>query len=144
MRLEREQVAELIPHAGAMCLLDAVLDWDAGSIRCLSRRHRAPDNPLRRAGTLGGLCGIEFAAQAMAAHGRLTAPGSERPRAGYLASLRDVVCRVPHLDRLEDELLIIAERLIGDEQQSIYRFALRSGIVEALSGRATVVLAAAP
>ena len=28
--------AHLIPHAGAMCLLDAVLVWDARSIHALS------------------------------------------------------------------------------------------------------------
>ena len=62
MRLSRAEIAELIPHAGAMCLLDGVLDWDASRIRCVSRGHRDAGNPLRVDGHLPALCGIEYAA----------------------------------------------------------------------------------
>ena len=66
-------------------------EWDATSITCLSHRFSAPDNPLRRAdGRLGTTCGIEVAAQAMALHGRLTAPAGGAPVPGYLVSLRHV------------------------------------------------------
>ncbi len=136
----RDGIAAMIPHAGAMCLLDGVLDWDDASIRCISGRHRAPDNPMRGPHGLGGLCGIEFAAQAMAVHGRLAAAAGARPRAGYLASLRDVRCRQPRLDLLDGDLVIAAERLMGDGQQAIYRFSLECSGAEVLSGRATVVL----
>ena len=98
-RLGRDEILTLIPHGGAMCLLDEVLDWDAAAIHCLSHRYRAPDNPLRRAdGTLGSACGIEIAAQAMAVHGRLTAPAEGTPVPGYLVSLRDVRLASPRLD----------------------------------------------
>jgi len=140
----REEIATLIPHAGAMCLLDEVLRWDETSIRCRSGRHRAADNPMRSAGRLGVLCGIEFAAQAMAAHGRLAGGIGRRPQAGYLASLRDVQCRIDRLDLLTDDLVIDAERLMGDAQQVIYRFSLASDGAELLSGRAAVVLDVMP
>jgi predicted hotdog family 3-hydroxylacyl-ACP dehydratase len=144
MRLLREDIAALIPHAGAMCLLDGVIDWDTERVRCVSTRHRATDNPLRRADGLGGLSGIEFAAQAMALHGRLAADGGERPQAGYLVSLRDVVCRAPRLDRIEGELVISAERLVGDEREALYHFAVEGGGAVLLDGRAAVILRAPP
>ncbi|MGO8914986.1 MAG: hypothetical protein ACLQJR_03670 [Stellaceae bacterium] len=140
MTIGRDEIAALIPHAGAMCLLDSVLYWDDVSIRCLSLRHRAEDNPLRRAGRLAAICGIEFAAQAMAVHGRLAGGIERAPRAGYLASLRDVTCRQERLDLLAGELVIDVRRLMGDEQRAIYHFALACDGLELLSARAAVVL----
>jgi predicted hotdog family 3-hydroxylacyl-ACP dehydratase len=127
-----------------MCLLDNVTDWDSGWVRCVSRRHRLPDNPLRRTGGLGGLCGIEFAAQAMALHGRLAGAGEAGPRMGYLVSLRDVTCRVARLDRIAGDLVITAQRLAGEEREALYRFAVESGDATLLEGRATVLLAVPP
>ncbi len=144
MRLAREDIAALIPHSGAMCLLDGVIDWNSHNIRCVTVRHRATDNPLRRGGVLGGLSGIEFAAQAMALHGRLAAGGGERPAAGYLVSLRDVVCRAPRLDHIDGDLVISVERLAGDEREALYRFAVAGGDGVLLDGRAAVVLTAPP
>jgi len=66
-----------------------------------------------------------------------------RPLAGYLASLRDVVCRRSRLDDLEGDLVVDAERLMGDTGHVIYRFTLRVGEVEVVSGRAAVALDAA-
>ena len=144
MPLARADIAALIPHSGAMCLLDGVVDWDSDKVRCVSARHRATDNPLRRSGMLGGLSGIEFAAQAMALHGRLAAAGGDRPTAGYLVSLRDVICRSPRLDRIEGDLVISAERLVGDESEALYRFAVEGGGAVLLEGRAAVILTAPP
>lgn len=130
----------MIPHAGRMCLLDEVIEWNEATIRCISRSHRDADNPLRADRQLPALCGIEYAAQAMAVHGRLAAIIGETPSAGYLASLRDVVCRAGRLDDLEDELVIDAERVMGDAQLAVYQFAVSAGGLEILRGRATVVL----
>jgi predicted hotdog family 3-hydroxylacyl-ACP dehydratase len=140
--IDRDAIGRLIPHAGTMCLLDAVLTWDDASICCRSTQHRAKDNPLRQAGRLGALSGIEFAAQAMAAHGRLAGAISERPRAGIVASLRDVVCGCSRLDLLDDDLIIKAMRLMGDDERVIYAFAITCGVREILTGRAAVVLQA--
>jgi predicted hotdog family 3-hydroxylacyl-ACP dehydratase len=142
MTLDRDGIAALIPHAGTMCLLDGVLRWDETSVRCRSTRHRDPGNPLRRNGRLAAICGIEFAAQAMAVHGALAGSVNGRPRAGFLASIRDLVCREARLDLLPGDLVIEAERLMGDEARQIYQFTLRSGESEVLSGRAAVVLEA--
>ena len=114
MRLGKAEIAAMIPHAGRMCLLDEVERWSEAAIRCISRSHRDADNPLRAGAELPALCGIEYAAQAMAVHGRLSAAVGERPRAGYSGSVGDVVCRVRRLDELEHDLVIEADRLAGD------------------------------
>jgi len=140
MLVNRAQIAGLIPHSGAMCLLDGVLQWDASRIVCVSRSHRAGDNPLRAEGQLPAVCGVEYAAQAMAVHGGLAGKVGRRPRAGYLASLRDLECRRRRLDDLAGELVVEAELVAGDGAHVIYRFKLRVGEVEVLTGQALVVL----
>jgi predicted hotdog family 3-hydroxylacyl-ACP dehydratase len=140
LEIGRADIAAMIPHAGDMCLLDGVLYWDQDSIRCRTLMHRAARNPLRKAGHVSGICGIEFAAQAMAVHGRLAGGVDAKPRAGYLASVRDVRCTQECLDRLEGDLIVKAERLMGDEEQAIYQFALEWAGSDILSGRAAVVL----
>jgi predicted hotdog family 3-hydroxylacyl-ACP dehydratase len=141
--IERDRIATMIPHAGEMCLLDGVLVWDAISIRCLSRRYQNKDNPMRRAnGTLGMACGIEIAAQAMAVHARLAAGDNAAPSRGYLASVRDVWLAAPFLDTVAGDLMIEAERLMGDPNGAAYRFLLTREGVELLGGRATVILGA--
>jgi predicted hotdog family 3-hydroxylacyl-ACP dehydratase len=142
MLVNRAQIAGLIPHSGAMCLLDGVLEWDANRIVCVSRSHHAGGNPLRTDGRLPALCGIEYAAQAMAVHGGLAGKLAGRPRAGYLANLRDVECGRSRLDDLEGDLVVEAEQCAGDGAHVIYRFKLRVGEVEVLSGQALVVLEA--
>ena len=130
----------MIPHTGAMCLLDGVLQWDTSTIQCVSRSHRDAHNPLRIDGRLPTLCGIEYAAQAMAVHGGLAGIIGQKPRAGYLVGLRDVVCSVEYLDEMEDDMIIDAEQIMGDASLAIYQFSLRVGASEVLRGRATVVL----
>lgn len=140
--IERAEIATLIPHAGTMCLLDRVISWDEQRIACFSLAHRDPNNPLRQDGRLGALAAIEFAAQAMAAHGRLAGAVSERPRVGFIASLRDVRCRCERLDQLESELEIGATKLMGDAQNVIYAFTVACAAQALVTGRATVVLQA--
>lgn len=142
--LDRTVIASLIPHAGAMCLLDRVLHWDIDSIECLSLSYKKPTNPLRRPdGRLGSACGIELAAQAMALHGRLVEHDSARPTShGYLASLREVRLHRRFLDNLDDRLRINVRRLMGDSRSATYYFELKCQNEHLLTGRATVVLAA--
>ena len=140
MLADRTAIATVIPHAGSMCLLDHVLECDAQRIRCIGRTHRAADNPMRTGGELSALCGIEYAAQAMAVHGAWDAKSDNKPRAGYLVALRDVACHTMRLDNLCDDLIIDAEKTMGDETRVIYRFSIHAGTTKIMSGRATVVL----
>ena len=137
--LDRAALAALIPHQGAMCLLESVSTWDADGIRCTALSHRDPANPLRVGGELPAVCGVEYAAQAMAVHGALLAGGG--PRVGFLASVRELVLAVGRLDTLPAPLEISAERLAGDGRGLLYRFRLSAAGEAVLTGRAAVVLA---
>lgn len=141
-RLDRQQIAARIPHCADMCLLDSVEHWDADSIRCNSQSHRDNSNPLREAGRLGAACGVEYAAQAMAIHGALLAGLADdtRPRAGFLASMRDVQFHATRLDDIADALCIEAERLTGDGHSILYSFSVSAADKVLLTGRAAVVL----
>ena len=140
MSLDRGWLLAHIPHQGGMCLLDQVDAWDSQHIRCTAGSHRLQDNPLRARGRLGVACGIEYAAQAMAAHGALLLGAGQAPRAGYLTSVRSVMLAVEWLDDIAADLSVEAERLSGDENNILYGFTVSAAGRELLSGRATVVL----
>ncbi len=140
MLATRADIAKVIPHSGRMCLLDGVLECDPQRIRCISSTHRNADNPLRTGDILLVLCGIEYAAQAMAVHGARSANFAHRPRAGFLAAVRDVACYAMRLDDLNDDLIIEAEKVMGDEARVIYQFKIHAGTTRIMTGRATVVL----
>ncbi|GAC1302403.1 MAG: hypothetical protein NVSMB10_03310 [Steroidobacteraceae bacterium] len=133
-----------------MCLLDEVVHWNEVRISCRIGGHRDPDNPLRAAGRLGIVCGIEYAAQTMAVHGALShgaglprtagAPAAGAPAAGFLAAVRNVQMLIDRLDDVAGELICDAVRAAGDHVTALYDFELRSSTVCLLRGRATVVL----
>jgi predicted hotdog family 3-hydroxylacyl-ACP dehydratase len=141
--LDRDWIAAHIPHQGAMCLLDAVLDWSDAAIVCRATRHADPAHPLRAEGRLGAAAGIEYAAQAMAVHGALIAGDNAPPRQGYLTSVRSVALHVARLDDLPGTLEVRAERLSGDGNHILYQFRLDHAGRCLLEGRAAVVLDAA-
>jgi len=138
--LDYAWISRQIPHQGTMVLLQQVLDRGVDSIRCLADSHRAPDNPLRAHGRLGIACGIEYAAQCMALHAALLAPGGAAPRAGYLASARALQASVSRLDDIDAPLIIEARRLHADALLALYSFSLSADGRCLLSGRASVVL----
>jgi predicted hotdog family 3-hydroxylacyl-ACP dehydratase len=141
--LDRDWIAARIPHQGAMCLLDAVMDWSDAAIVCRATRHADPAHPLRAEGRLGAAAGIEYAAQAMAVHGALIAGDDAPPRQGYLTSVRSVALHVARLDDLPGALDVRAERLSGDGNHILYQFRLDHAGRCLLEGRAAVVLDAA-
>ncbi|HSH73326.1 MAG TPA: 3-hydroxylacyl-ACP dehydratase [Methylophilaceae bacterium] len=139
--LNHAWIASHIPHQGSMCLLDHVNTWDKESITCHANSHRAADNPLRAHGQLGIACGIEYAAQAMAVHGALLAPAdSERPRVGYLVSVRGMSMHVSRLDDIAADLMITASCIMASESNMLYEFSVKAEGQILLEGRAAVVL----
>ncbi|RZL01835.1 MAG: hydroxymyristoyl-ACP dehydratase [Rubrivivax sp.] len=142
--ITRDEIAARIPHTGTMCLLDTVSDWSPDHIHCQASSHRDPANPLRSGGRLGVLCGIEYAAQAMAMHGGLQAapPGEagQRPKAGFLASVRGVTAHVDRLDGGASDLHVEARRVSGDENLVMYEFSVRDADRLLIEGRAAVVM----
>ena len=134
---------ENLPHRGRLNLLGSVAHWDAAGIRCLADSHRAADNPLRRGGELPAACGIEYAAQAVAAHGALMA-GDGRPMApGFLASVRSVTFGARRLDDVAGPLEVSAQRIGGDAGGFLYDFRVEAGGRALVAGRLAVILDAA-
>lgn len=99
--MQGARLAALLPHEGAMVLLDAMVTWNAEWLQARSRAHLCPTNPLRRNNQLGAVCGVEFALQAAALHGAMR-DGGKAQKPGYVARLRDVTL---HIDRLDDPAL---------------------------------------
>ncbi len=161
--IDAERIRKLVPHAGNMCLLERVVACDAASIRCETRSHLDQSNPLRRNGQLASICAIEYAAQAMALHGALTAPkdigaltapghsgtltaaaSGNTPadvRHGYLASVRDLRCRTRCLDQYTGTLSVSATLVFDESARRIYSFVVAAGKTELVTGRAAVILA---
>lgn len=139
--LDKAALAALIPHAGSMCLLDAVEEWTAEWIRCTSSTHRDPTNALRKNDALSALHLVEYAAQAMAVHGALLAEGG--PQSGMLGVLRDIRLHVDRIDDLAAPLIVTASRRLARADGLIYDFdvALHGSPARRLSeGRISVVL----
>jgi predicted hotdog family 3-hydroxylacyl-ACP dehydratase len=133
-------IRTLIPHAGRMCLLERVLDWDDRRIRLATTTHRAADNPLRSAGRLRALHLCEYGAQAMAVHGGLTAQAAGGgPRGGLLVSLRGVRLHCRFVEDLPGELLVSAECLHDGGTSWQYGFAVTHEGTPLAEGRAAVM-----
>ena len=99
------------------------------------------------------MCGIEYAAQAMAVHGALVGASAPLERSmseqvresvgaavGYLASVRSVTLHVERLDDLDSDLIACAERLAGDARTVLYEFCVTSAQRLVLEGRASIVI----
>lgn len=124
-----------------MCLLDCVERWNEQQILCRAISHRNPDNPLRANDRLNTVCGIEYAAQAMAVHGALLAPKDTTiARAGYLVSVRGTQIHVPRLDDIAADLQIEATCITRSENNILYQFSVSAAGQLLLDGRAAVVL----
>ncbi len=123
MLIARDGLETLIPHAGGMIMIDGVEAWDETRIRCISKRHQAPDNPLLRDGRLSAHHGIEFAAQAAAIHGGLLGGGKPVPLRA-LAAIRKAVFRRAWLEDLPGALEIVSSLIMLDRQAAIYEAAI--------------------
>jgi predicted hotdog family 3-hydroxylacyl-ACP dehydratase len=143
--LGADAIRRLVPHQGAMCLLDRALSWDAERILCETERHAWPGNPLRRDGRLPAACGLEFAFQAMALHGALAASGDGAPgpqRPGLVAAMREARVAVARLDDVPGRLRVAAEALAADARGFSYRFEVSTAVGRRtlLAGQALVML----
>jgi predicted hotdog family 3-hydroxylacyl-ACP dehydratase len=139
--LPKSDWSHLIPHAGSMCLLDAVEVWDSTSIHAITEGHARTDNPLRGEHGLHAVHLAEYGAQAMAVHGalRACAAGMAGARSGMLVSLRNVKLGVQRVDTLEGVLDVFAECLLADERGAQYTFHIEHRGQLIASGRAAVI-----
>ena len=137
VKLNRDQIEELIPHGGNMCLIDIVEYWDSNSIRCTSNTHRNQDNPLRLNDKLSSLHLLEYGAQTMCIHGGLLTKSTS---AGFLAAVRNVELLIDNLENIHSEIIIDAHAQFKAESGVIYEFTI-TDVQEnlLLKARATVI-----
>jgi predicted hotdog family 3-hydroxylacyl-ACP dehydratase len=141
MLIGADEIRELVPHSEKMCLLERVIDWNEQSIRCETSSHIDVNNPLRRHGHLSGICGIEYAAQAMALHAALCSDAEEAPaHHGYLATARDTRCMTAYLDEHDSPLVVSAGLEFADGPRVIYSFSIESNGATLVTGRAAVIM----
>lgn len=138
MLLTRDQLEPLLPHAGAMLMIDSVEAFDEERISCLSERHQATDNPLYRDGRLAALHGIEFAAQAAAIHGGLLSKERKAPLR-VLAAVRKANFSRPWLDELPGPLRIVSTIVMLDPKAAVYQASVTHLATELATMRLTLM-----
>ncbi|MGB1580125.1 MAG: phosphotransferase [Nevskiales bacterium] len=144
-RVSRAEIEAMIPHAGGMCLLDAVTSWDEQQINCSSHSHQRSDNPLRRGDQLSAVHLAEYGAQAMAVHGGLLARAAGEVAApGFLASLRNLQLTVDTLESLPGALDVRARQLMAADSGWTYEFEISHQGESLATGRAMVMMMQEP
>ncbi|AKS43365.1 hypothetical protein [Wenzhouxiangella marina] len=134
-------IADLVPHAGRMVLLDELVDVDSEGIHCRARTGVPADHPLALDGRLPAEALAEYGAQAIAVHGGLLGDADAAPRPGRLVALGRLALSVSGLDQ-DTELNVTAQRLAGDEDGQIYDFRVEDAQRRLLAeGRATIMFA---
>ena len=119
--LFKDQIEQMIPHSGLMCLIDRVDYWDEQTIRCASASHKNLNNPLRLDGELSSIHLLEYGAQTMAIHGGLL---MKIAIPGVLAAVRDVNIYIDKLDHIGEEIIITANVEINAATGAIYQFVI--------------------
>lgn len=138
--LGKDDLYKLLPHAPPMCLLDAIVEWSEAHLICRTGTHRADSNPLRRGDQLEAICGLEYAAQAMAVHIAILL-NADRPRLeGYLVAVRDFALERSRLDDIAADLTVQVRRVVGEDTTFIYTFSVCESRRVLLNGRATIFL----
>jgi predicted hotdog family 3-hydroxylacyl-ACP dehydratase len=136
---EREW-AGLIPHQGAMSLLDTVVAWDDTHLHATAISHRDPYNPLRSDGILRAVHLCEYAAQATAVHGALAArQAGMRSAPGLLVALREVELHIARIDDLAGALDVHVTKLLDDAAGVQYAFHVDHGGVRLAAGRVAIL-----
>jgi predicted hotdog family 3-hydroxylacyl-ACP dehydratase len=152
--IENSELRTMLPHAGAMCLLERVVRCNATEIECVAISHRQSNNPLRFNNELPAHVGVEYCAQAIAIHGYVTsfvtkassavqssaAVAQASPRHGYLAVILNTHWHIARLDECHDVLQVIATKQTTLQQGVSYSFAIKHQGHEVLTGQAIVAL----
>ncbi|MCU1718387.1 hotdog family protein [Pseudomonas sp. 5P_3.1_Bac2] len=126
-------VAELVPHAGDMILIDQVISFSAEDIHtCLTVRAGGLFNQAD--GSLPAWLGIELMAQSVAAYAGCQARLRGEPvELGFLLGTRSYQCNVEHFP-LGAELQIHATRSLQDDNgMGVFECHLNGPGIEAMA-----------
>jgi len=138
MKRRDRPIADLVPHAGSMVLLDEIIDHDTQHIHCRALIDPAAGHPLAVNDCLPATALAEYGAQAMAVHGGLLADPESPPRPGRLVALGQLELAVDTVNE-PVQVDVFGERLGGDESGNLYQFELRDGSKWLARGKATVM-----
>lgn len=163
MLMDAAAIAAVVPHTGAMCLLDGVISVTADAIECVARRPLRPDNPLLEEGRLHAMALLEYGAQAAAVHAALAAVGAtggdaggesaqaldggsanpcqlgrEGARAAYLASVRDVAMACAWIEDGTTPLRVVARCVTAGAGGAVYLVDVDAAGTPCLSARVTL------
>lgn len=136
MMPDRARIERLVPHAGAMCLLDAVAQWDDSGITCTCAGPTTA-HPLAREGVVPAIAAAEYAAQAAAVHGGLL-ESAVSPRAGLLAKLVEVELHRPGFPAGGGAVRVRADMLSRSAGACLYAFHVEGTHQPIASGRLMV------
>lgn len=118
-------IAELVPHAGPMLLLDQVVDRAPGRARCTVQLRA--DSTFMVEGRVRAVVALEYMAQAAAACAGEQARGAGAPPGHrFLLGTRELRLAVSHLFA-GDTLVIDAEQAYDDGQVGSFRCSARRG-----------------
>ncbi|WP_051083990.1 hypothetical protein [Gilvimarinus chinensis] len=137
---QRQGLDHLLPHKPPMVLLDSIIAHDATKILCRTKSHLDTANPLRIDGFLSVYCGVEYAAQAMAAHARLYSEAKGAPRQGVVAVASKLTPHCEKLDAYPDDLLVKLHLLARNDSSSMCEFELSAQQMILLTGQLTASL----
>lgn len=133
-----DPIEALLPHAGAMVLIDEIVEHDRDQIHCRAWIANLADHPLARHGVLPAAALIEYAAQAMAVHGALAGRPGDPPAAGRLAAVSALNLAGGRVD-VPVSIDVHVKREGGDGSGALYAFRVLSGREALASGRATIM-----
>ena len=111
-------IADLLPHDGKMVLLDKILDYDQQSL--VAETVVRDDGLFNNLSTVPAWLGIEYMAQAVAAHGGLMRYLEGKPiNIGLLLGTRRYISNVPTLT-VGMYLTVKIERIMEDLGLGVY------------------------
>lgn len=132
-------IRTLVPHSGAMSLLDTLLAADAETLD--ARVTIGPDSMFCVGGEVGAWVGVEYMAQAVAAHAGFEAQQRGEPvRVGFLLGTRRYTCTRPAFAAGSILNIHVQRALRGDNGLGAFDCRITDGIDGAELASATITV----
>ena len=132
-------IASLLPHTGAMVLLDRVLAVDPEFLR--AEVAIRPDSMFCEGGSVAGWIGIEYMAQAVAAHaGHGARLRGEAVKVGFLLGSRRYHCSVAAFAVGALLQIVVRRELQGENGLAAFDCRIEDGVDGALLASAVVTV----
>ncbi|MGR9088064.1 MAG: ApeP family dehydratase [Gammaproteobacteria bacterium] len=126
--LNRLKIKDIVPHSGAMVLLDRILSVDDQSLS--AEFVVRGDGLLGSERTVPAWAGIEYMAQAIAAHvGIMAKLRGEAIKMGYLLGTRRYSCNAAEF-RVGSTFKVEVARILQDDQLAVFDCRIRGCGVE--------------